>query len=339
MKKRIEYIDIAKGICMILVVLQHIKTYNRSLETGEYFFEAFRMPLFFMLSGLFFKDNIQFEEFFRKKIKTLVIPFLFFYITTSVLLPNLLYLAGYEGLRQSSKLGWTSIFNCFNEKLYSNAALWFLLALFWMNIILYIIRTISKRCFSGKDFQVSAILCVICGLLGFVLGVYGVFIPLNIDNALTSIPYFFMGFVFASKINLKESGFNKVKVSLLTVLCFIIVAAFSPGIGYNMNVFQKEDFIPLYFSGIIGSLGIIGMSILIKHSNILSFYGRNTMLMLCLQMPIIQVVNMFTKVNGGGYFSIFLTLIIVIIIFIPLFGLFNKYIPWAIGKTKIIKQR
>lgn len=49
MKERIEYIDLAKGICILLVVLDHIAGY-RYFSDGNYpmndIFEQTRMPLY-----------------------------------------------------------------------------------------------------------------------------------------------------------------------------------------------------------------------------------------------------------------------------------------------------
>lgn len=56
MKKRIEFIDLAKGICILLVVQIHV--YG---DTSYTFFNAmtiFRMPLYFFLSGIFLKLTI-----------------------------------------------------------------------------------------------------------------------------------------------------------------------------------------------------------------------------------------------------------------------------------------
>jgi fucose 4-O-acetylase-like acetyltransferase len=58
--KRIEWIDLAKGICIFLVVANHIFYYNCV------FLEQLRMPLYFILSGLFFKDYGGFCEFMLK---------------------------------------------------------------------------------------------------------------------------------------------------------------------------------------------------------------------------------------------------------------------------------
>lgn len=48
-KKRIEWLDIAKGICILLVVLGHELTWNEKLR---YLIYAFHIPMFFILSGM-----------------------------------------------------------------------------------------------------------------------------------------------------------------------------------------------------------------------------------------------------------------------------------------------
>ena len=49
-KKRIEYIDLAKGVCILLVVFAHIHPDLTRYSWGV-FFDSFRMPLYFFLSG------------------------------------------------------------------------------------------------------------------------------------------------------------------------------------------------------------------------------------------------------------------------------------------------
>lgn len=53
-KSRIEYIDLMKGICITLVVLIHCKI-SFDNEHIVNMLEHLRMPLYFFLSGLFFK--------------------------------------------------------------------------------------------------------------------------------------------------------------------------------------------------------------------------------------------------------------------------------------------
>lgn len=77
-KKRIEYIDLAKGVCILLVVFAHIHPDLTRYSWGI-FFDSFRMPLYFFLSGIFFKRYSGIQEFAIKKINNLIIPLLFFY--------------------------------------------------------------------------------------------------------------------------------------------------------------------------------------------------------------------------------------------------------------------
>ena len=76
--KRIEYIDLAKGICILLVVLDHISGYGY-FSNGNYpmndIFEQTRMPLYFILSGLFFKDYPGgIREFLLRKFNRIMCP-------------------------------------------------------------------------------------------------------------------------------------------------------------------------------------------------------------------------------------------------------------------------
>ena len=50
-KKRIEFIDLAKGVCILLVIMMHT-----DVNVDFPGLRGMRMPLYFILSGLFFKD-------------------------------------------------------------------------------------------------------------------------------------------------------------------------------------------------------------------------------------------------------------------------------------------
>ncbi len=76
MPKRIEYIDIARGIGILLVVLAH-NDFGFISQYGYEVIYSFHMPLFFFLSGYFIKTDISFFEFFKKRFHSLLKPFLF----------------------------------------------------------------------------------------------------------------------------------------------------------------------------------------------------------------------------------------------------------------------
>ena len=67
------------GFCILLVVMFHAEL----LDKGTPCLGMLRMPFYFALSGLFFKDYGGFKT-ILKKINKLLIPFLFFYIINRV---------------------------------------------------------------------------------------------------------------------------------------------------------------------------------------------------------------------------------------------------------------
>ena len=74
--KRIDFVDLTKGVCIILVVMTHIGGAFELLDRGS-MLSCFRMPLYFFISGVFFKPYEALSGFILRKINKLIIPFLF----------------------------------------------------------------------------------------------------------------------------------------------------------------------------------------------------------------------------------------------------------------------
>ena len=75
MSQRIEFVDLAKGICISLVVLLHVL--GDLSGAVIHVMNLFRMPLYFVLSGLFFKTYDGLMPFIKKKVNKLLMPFFF----------------------------------------------------------------------------------------------------------------------------------------------------------------------------------------------------------------------------------------------------------------------
>lgn len=70
------WIDVLKGIAIILVVYGHNCTDNS-------FVQAFHMPLFFLLSGFLFSPKPT-PIYFRRSVARLVVPYIVFIIVISL---------------------------------------------------------------------------------------------------------------------------------------------------------------------------------------------------------------------------------------------------------------
>ena len=79
---RMNYIDVAKGIGIILVVFAHV---NYTPEVLVFIY-SFHMPLFFLISGMLFDKNKypDFISFFKRRIKTLFIPYVIYEVISII---------------------------------------------------------------------------------------------------------------------------------------------------------------------------------------------------------------------------------------------------------------
>lgn len=50
--RRIDFVDLTKGVCIILVVMAHVGGAFEQLDTNS-MLSCFRMPLYFFISGVF----------------------------------------------------------------------------------------------------------------------------------------------------------------------------------------------------------------------------------------------------------------------------------------------
>lgn len=79
MKKRIAYLDVARGIGMILVVIGHVEFINRPFRN---YVTSFHMPLFFIISGILLyvtkTEERSFGEVARSKSRSILLPYFIF---------------------------------------------------------------------------------------------------------------------------------------------------------------------------------------------------------------------------------------------------------------------
>ncbi len=137
--QRIEYIDYLKGLTVVLVVWFHA-TYHPSFLDFP-----FRMPLFFFVSGVFFKAY-PWPVFWRKKVNQLFIPFLFF----MGLAVGYEVITHGEILRQDviGKFGeaYRDVFAIHDQYhgLKYNPPLWFIMSLIDIQLMLYVLKRFVK---------------------------------------------------------------------------------------------------------------------------------------------------------------------------------------------------
>lgn len=335
-KHRIAYIDLAKGICILLVVFHHIC--GGDLATDSHikgFLVSFRMPLYFILSGMFFKEYEGFVGFLKRKVNKLLIPFVAFYIISF-----LLYVSFFNDDSALKTIGYL-LGGLFIEKTKLNLAIWFLWCLFLINIIFYLILNLCRNIQKNKVMVIYTI-CWGLGLIGFTLGTYNINIPFWIDSSLTAMPFFATGYIMRKYTEiLTPNKYDRYSYALIP-LCFIYVYYFGRDTVFKTNYMSDSNVLFTYTSGIIGTLGVLFTAKLVQWLPVISYYGRYSIMILCTHWPIYKVIvepfieplySNNSSITNIHYYSTF----IILLSYAFLIPIMKKYIPHITAQKDCIK--
>lgn len=295
--KRIEWIDYAKCLGILLVIFGH--SYSSPLTSWLY---TFHMPLFFFLSGLTFKVSGSFKDFTKRKAKGLLVPYLGYSVIRLAWL-SLLAIAQHNiAVIPKYLLG---IFICTRETDYS-IGLWFLPLLFAAEMLLYPVFRYAKKS------SAQIIILILCGMISFAYTSFvAIPLPHGIDVAPLASLFIFSGVFLKTRI--KNPRTSKILIALL-----INIAA-----GYlNHRIIQNR--VDLYYSRLgnpvlyfISAYGGIFAAcwlcqILKSKTNILSSIGKVTLHLYCTHQMIIDAIRILISkkwtVNAGT--NIFIVLLI-----------------------------
>lgn len=258
--------DIMKGIGIIAMIIGHITI----PEVSRYIY-IWHMPLFFLISGYFFREK-EMKECVRSNAQALLIPYLIA-ATLLALFTTALAMTGHDVSAKNAILGifvgaesiQNSIFSA-----YQVGAIWFLLALFWCRITYnYLINR-----HSGVILTIS----VIATYLGSKM-----YIPTDLLQGLSAMTFFMIGH------ETKKSGLlNKNMTPVVCILGVVsIIASASTGFPISMATCDYTYYPINVLGAVFATYFIYLLSCKIsmyKLSNMLAFLGRISLLVLCVHL-------------------------------------------------------
>lgn len=290
-KQRIQFIDLAKGICIILVVLGHlVPVFNENLT----FVFCFRMPLYFCLSGLFFKDYGGFKNLTVKKCNKILIPFIAWYIIGY----GIYYLG--RTITHSSIEAPYHIWDILISNDIYNIPIWFLLCLFWSNVLFAIIRMLAK----SETAIGIGVLIVACA--GWLLSFFDVFNFLYIGSAMSCLPFFYMGYALKRTQILYPSQSKKVD---FVIMCFCLIIASliaflpeePPRLLYYKNGVSYGNILQIYLCAAMFVVGILLLCKFIGHIPFVSWLGRYSIIVLVTHIPTSAITITLLDHTIGAY--------------------------------------
>ena len=337
-KKRIEYIDLMKGVCITLVVLLHvIWTFN--IDIVDNVLSNIRMPLYFFLSGLFFKKYSNFKEFAIKKTNKLIIPYLFF-----CLIPYCLLAPFFNEAYKTS----TFTVDFTNLSFYGlaiatpyNGPLWFLRCLFMTNIFYYIFKIFTDR--YSRIVQIVILICIVT-LVALTSDIIKNFLIINGNTLLSHFvlntflaPFVAMPFLYGAewvrRVGLLNKDFNLKKQMLIFILSVVIWILFAQPLVHFESASPGLIFPFMYVSAFAGITALAIVCKRIKKLFFFSYIGRYSLIVLGTHWPFIFALQGFFELRQSIQF------IIVLAIMPPTIWLFKTLFPYFTAQKDIFTYK
>lgn len=220
------------------------------------------------------------------------------------------------------------IFDVFNNRQFFNGPIWFLLALFWCNVIFCAISLNIKN-------EVARIILVcLLGFIGWYLGnVLHIFVPLFFDVALTALPFFAFGYYLKRTPILFPNKYDKYNILFALLfwsvsLCCSLVCPFRLSLHYN----GLEGW-GTYVISIASVMSILFLCKVIKSLPFISYFGRYSIIPLCVHHLIYRPIKVAFGIfdipgfRGGGIEAFLISIITVLICWVCI-PLCIKLIPY-----------
>lgn len=335
MKQRESWIDIAKGLCLIAVILGHIDA-----ELFDFVY-SFHLTTFFILSGYTLKQTPITSGYLKQKFSRLMKPY---FITCAVVVGmdvlNSLILYKdfttqtithilYQGIVRTF-FGAGGNLNCGSIGTIAGiGAIWFLPALFFALIITQLVLRLSSKFLQAL---IAIGMFVFASLLSRII-----WLPFSILASFFSVPFLLFGYYLKEYNCLKILRFIHYELLFTAFLagCFLNVAQ----VFYIVDCTTKDLFFtPL--CAICSSLCIIGFSRMLKHCAPLEYIGKNSLIFLCVHLFQINTLsvhfgNLYKTLNLQYYF---LPKILIEITFVILIGSLIVCISTHIKKKSLPVQ-
>lgn len=258
MKERDRFVDIAKGLGILLIVCIHTEVFD--VIGMPLVFIA--VPVFFFMSGFYDHSERAFRQWLPKLVRTLIVPAIIWVLIGTVYIKFLGYL---------KDRSWGENPFSLYDLSGGNGPAWFLFALFYAKMVLGSIEHLKLP----KMIYCGAILCI--GYIGMYVN-----LPLFIDEGFLALPLYAAGKYIFPRVKvffvnkwMLLAGIFAFVVYLLHWCSFVIVperSHFEPGYFVSFVVILLVFFPYLWISQklekfkIFSSLGKRSLGIMLLHS-------------------------------------------------------------------------
>lgn len=310
MKKRINYLDIARGIGILCVIAGHM-----GIDKITAFVYPFHMPLFFLISGYLLDTCQDMRGYMQKKMRQLLIPYTFTCMGVCALSVLKSYiLSGTDQIW--SALGSSVLSSFYGAGVNYNlphqikeiGAVWFLLALMWALLIV-------------KSFVHVENGWVYVGVIAYVSYITSqyIWLPFGIQAGGTAAVFVYVGYLFREKQGGEIKDEMQIHGLLVVAGVFLWLFEFRYGFLVLMAANEYPKGVFSMISALLICYVVLSVAYLIDKKlkitkEILLFLGKNSLVILCFHLIEIYVIpwnmaysffDMFSVVKVLQYIIVF----------------------------------
>jgi len=356
-KSRLNYLDMAKGIGIIFVIICHTGFVGEPIRR---FFGSFHMPLFFAVSGilLFVKRESErpLKEIVLKKLRTIMLPYLCFSVLDIVIYAVCSLIYGQEGIFSNVLLAVRKTIT-----FYGHSVLWFLPAFFIAEIVfIALLKRLSLWSFvavpaiAALAFLLHKELLSAGGAYGdsFLFAVFSDFL-IALIRAMICLVFVAAGYALAymmKNIFKSDTGNDNPVIGALTGIALLVATFFisrkNGNTDLNLCVFSNVFlYYPAAVSGSFGLILICKAMEKISNKGIfrpIIYFGINSLIVMVTHLDFYLLyfaesisLRIVTYVSRGKVYVLnFLVLAFVLMAEAVLIEIINRFFPVLIGKRR-----
>ena len=303
MKHRDRSLDIAKGICMICMILVHSFSWWNRYPGFNNYTGIFFLVFFFFASGICFK-KVGWKEYIIKRFKRLLVPYGIYCGVYTLYMWQVRGFFNGMGKKHSIALFIVNTIESlpvtmkdvsfFHMDTYGVGTVWFVNCIFVANMLY---RTVCSNKFRFP-------ICVVGAIVATISQQY-ILLPFNIQDALIGCMFMAMGdcgrdiYKKIRKFLLSDKYFLQCLLAIVSVALYVFIVGRFPyqwiNLGQNLYNFQSLP------ACILGFLLVILLATFIERTAIfdefLEIYGKGSMFILVMHSADILMVRNWTLVN------------------------------------------
>lgn len=239
--KRIEWVDCAKGIGILLVIFAHSISNSDTLIgyllLGAIF--SFHMPLFFILSAVTFRPSENMEQFVaktKKAFRHLIVPALIIFLLRSIIG----YFSAHMGIGEYVKEKLLALLFASGVTVNIGETVISEFGMIWFFVALFLGRSLYDLLHLKLDKKILGIVTLVMSVAGVVVSRY-IWLPLSFDIVMAIMPLFYVG----GYIKTLDISKNTVKYLILSLIIWLATFGIVYYFGHGFLELAARSY-PLY---------------------------------------------------------------------------------------------